>query len=173
MTNVRRFMAPGPWITRDLKECVRASDYDALREAAWRVQCYRCKGRGHVMGAIGSDRIPCPDCAALRALLNHAPGRIITGIKYNRAPWGRGDLIFIPIGFFFPPEQAILDPDGSCVLSHKRIGENVEITLARSCGSILVRYLVLGSDFNEAHFGLLTSPLPPADAPRPEPSPSS
>jgi hypothetical protein len=23
-------MAPGPWITRDLKECVRASDYDAL-----------------------------------------------------------------------------------------------------------------------------------------------
>ena len=27
---VQRFMAPGPWITRDLKECVRASDYDAL-----------------------------------------------------------------------------------------------------------------------------------------------
>jgi hypothetical protein len=27
---VKRFMAPGPWITRDLKECVRASDYDAL-----------------------------------------------------------------------------------------------------------------------------------------------
>jgi hypothetical protein len=23
-------MAPGPWITRDLKECVLASDYDAL-----------------------------------------------------------------------------------------------------------------------------------------------
>ena len=29
----RRFMAPGPWITRDLKECVRASDHDALRAA--------------------------------------------------------------------------------------------------------------------------------------------
>ena len=27
---VKRFMAPGPWITRDLKECVRASDYDVL-----------------------------------------------------------------------------------------------------------------------------------------------
>ena len=27
---VKRFMAPGPWITRDLKECVLASDYDAL-----------------------------------------------------------------------------------------------------------------------------------------------
>ena len=31
MSGVKRFMAPGPWITRDLKECVRASDYDALR----------------------------------------------------------------------------------------------------------------------------------------------
>ena len=30
MSGVKRFMAPGPWITRDLKECVRASDYDAL-----------------------------------------------------------------------------------------------------------------------------------------------
>lgn len=28
---VKRFMAPGPWITRDLKPCVLASDYDALR----------------------------------------------------------------------------------------------------------------------------------------------
>ncbi len=27
---VERFMAPGPWITRDLKPCVLASDYDAL-----------------------------------------------------------------------------------------------------------------------------------------------
>ena len=25
---VKRFMAPGPWITRDLKPCVLASDYD-------------------------------------------------------------------------------------------------------------------------------------------------
>jgi hypothetical protein len=30
MSNVLRFHAPGPWITRDLKECVLASDYDAL-----------------------------------------------------------------------------------------------------------------------------------------------
>lgn len=30
MSEVKRFMAPGPWVTRDLKECVRASDYDAL-----------------------------------------------------------------------------------------------------------------------------------------------
>lgn len=28
---VNRFMAPGPWITRDLKECVLASDFDATR----------------------------------------------------------------------------------------------------------------------------------------------
>lgn len=27
------FMAAGPWITRDLKPCVRADDYDALRAA--------------------------------------------------------------------------------------------------------------------------------------------
>jgi hypothetical protein len=27
---VERFPAPGPWITRDLKPCVLASDYDAL-----------------------------------------------------------------------------------------------------------------------------------------------
>jgi hypothetical protein len=30
MSEVLRFRAPGPWITRDLKECVLASDYDAL-----------------------------------------------------------------------------------------------------------------------------------------------
>lgn len=30
MSNVLRFHAPGPWLTRDLKECVLASDYDAL-----------------------------------------------------------------------------------------------------------------------------------------------
>ena len=30
MTDIKRFFAPGPWVTRDLKECVRASDYDAL-----------------------------------------------------------------------------------------------------------------------------------------------
>ena len=28
-SEVKRFMAPGPWITRDLKECVLASDFDA------------------------------------------------------------------------------------------------------------------------------------------------
>jgi hypothetical protein len=28
--DVLRFPAPGPWITRDLKLCVLASDYDAL-----------------------------------------------------------------------------------------------------------------------------------------------
>ena len=27
---VFRFKAPGPWVTRDLKDCVLASDYDAL-----------------------------------------------------------------------------------------------------------------------------------------------
>lgn len=32
MTDVLRFHAPGPWLTRDLKECVLASDYDALAE---------------------------------------------------------------------------------------------------------------------------------------------
>lgn len=31
MSGVKRFMAPGPWITRDLKEAVLASDYDALQ----------------------------------------------------------------------------------------------------------------------------------------------
>ena len=39
---VKRFMAPGPWITRDLKECVRASDYDALaaeRDALAQLVC--------------------------------------------------------------------------------------------------------------------------------------
>ena len=30
MTDIQRFFAPGPWVTRDLKECVLASDYDAL-----------------------------------------------------------------------------------------------------------------------------------------------
>ena len=31
---IKRFNAPGPWITRDLKPCVLASDYDALADAA-------------------------------------------------------------------------------------------------------------------------------------------
>lgn len=30
MTDIQRFFAPGPWVTRDLKECVLASDYGAL-----------------------------------------------------------------------------------------------------------------------------------------------
>jgi hypothetical protein len=30
MSEIKRFMAPGPWITRDLKLCVLASDYDQL-----------------------------------------------------------------------------------------------------------------------------------------------
>ena len=30
MAEVKRFMAPGPWITRDLKPCVLAEDYDRL-----------------------------------------------------------------------------------------------------------------------------------------------
>jgi hypothetical protein len=29
-SDVLRFLAPGPWITRDLKPCVLAEDYDAL-----------------------------------------------------------------------------------------------------------------------------------------------
>ena len=29
-TPIKRFMAPGPWITRELRECVQAKDYDAL-----------------------------------------------------------------------------------------------------------------------------------------------
>jgi hypothetical protein len=32
MSEVLRFPAPGPWITRDLKLCVLASDYDALAD---------------------------------------------------------------------------------------------------------------------------------------------
>lgn len=31
MSEVKRFMAPGPWVTRELRECVQASDYDDLR----------------------------------------------------------------------------------------------------------------------------------------------
>jgi hypothetical protein len=31
---IKRFNAPGPWITRDLRPCVLASDYDALADAA-------------------------------------------------------------------------------------------------------------------------------------------
>ena len=30
MSDVLRFNAPGPWITRELRQCVLASDYDAL-----------------------------------------------------------------------------------------------------------------------------------------------
>lgn len=30
MTQILRFHAPGPWLTRNLKECVLASDYDDL-----------------------------------------------------------------------------------------------------------------------------------------------
>ena len=32
-TKVLRFRAPGPWITRDLKPCILASDYDNAIEA--------------------------------------------------------------------------------------------------------------------------------------------
>jgi hypothetical protein len=42
MSEVLRFRAPGPWITRDLKECVLASDYDAeIRRLEAEVQMLR------------------------------------------------------------------------------------------------------------------------------------
>ena len=28
--SVKRFKAPGPWVTRELRDCVQATDYDAL-----------------------------------------------------------------------------------------------------------------------------------------------
>ena len=45
MTDIQRFFAPGPWVTRDLKECVLASDYDALaaeRDALLRMLAEWC-----------------------------------------------------------------------------------------------------------------------------------
>ena len=39
-------------------------ELSALREAAGKVTCFQCKGSRKVFG------LPCPDCAALRALLN-------------------------------------------------------------------------------------------------------
>jgi hypothetical protein len=44
---VETFMAPGPWITRDLKPCVRATEYEHLKalaiEACQDMGCY-CEG---------------------------------------------------------------------------------------------------------------------------------
>jgi len=37
MSEVKRFKAAGPWITRELRDCVLASDYDALKERADRL----------------------------------------------------------------------------------------------------------------------------------------
>lgn len=36
--SVLRFKAPGPWVTRELRDCVLVADYDALREAAVRAE---------------------------------------------------------------------------------------------------------------------------------------
>lgn len=42
---VRRFKAAGPWITRDLRDCVLASDYDELERelAAAKDECERLR----------------------------------------------------------------------------------------------------------------------------------
>jgi hypothetical protein len=45
-------------------------EVDALREAAGKVTCFRCAGSGVAPPYPGS---PCPDCAALRALLERKP----------------------------------------------------------------------------------------------------
>lgn len=50
---VKRFMAPGPWITRDLKECVRASDYDALLAEVDRLREWQRK----MIDAVNSGKI--------------------------------------------------------------------------------------------------------------------
>lgn len=52
-----------------------AADYiDALRKAAEKVTCKYCGGLGWIVPLYEDDRTfekaPCPDCAALRALLN-------------------------------------------------------------------------------------------------------
>ena len=51
MTDVLRFHAPGPWLTRDLKECVLARDYDALR-----LQLADIESQNRVMWDVASDR---------------------------------------------------------------------------------------------------------------------
>jgi hypothetical protein len=53
---------------------VRSEDYDALREAAGKVTCWRCEGFGELKspyeeGAGMDDADPCPDCTDLRKLL--------------------------------------------------------------------------------------------------------
>jgi hypothetical protein len=55
---INRFMTPGPWITRDLKSCVLASDYDVLVELLQRID-------EHTFNCPYST-ICCPDCAKLR-----------------------------------------------------------------------------------------------------------
>lgn len=46
---------------------------DALREAAGKVTCAKCKGRGIVLIGDGYSVDQCPDCADLRALLERQP----------------------------------------------------------------------------------------------------
>lgn len=47
MSEVMRFKAPGPWITRELRDCVQASDYDAiakrLAEAELRAEYWKAE----------------------------------------------------------------------------------------------------------------------------------
>lgn len=65
----RRFMAPGPWITRDLKECVLASDDDALRAATVAV-LDELGNSGAFDGHSGNQGLANDDCPICKAVDN-------------------------------------------------------------------------------------------------------
>ena len=76
---VKRFMAPGPWITRDLKECVLASDYDALAARLAAAE----RNEGTLLGMIRHQRDVLRECLPYlnESMAGRRPGRCADDIR--------------------------------------------------------------------------------------------
>lgn len=61
MSDVKRWMAAGPWITRDLKEAVLAPDYDAIAKRLAEAERERDRLRGYWQRVLRQSE----DCEAI------------------------------------------------------------------------------------------------------------
>ena len=93
MSDVRRFMAAGPWLTRELRECVQASDFDRLTAENKRLKdeadswCAACEDWKETAGVRSDQRDRL--AAALREI---AKGKARDGGPADPAAFARAAL---------------------------------------------------------------------------------
>jgi hypothetical protein len=118
MSEVERFMAPGPWITRDLKLCVLASDYDALaaelaeaKEDRYAVTRQRNEALHRLDEYIALDAGMGATILELRARIRELEDalRLAESALPPNAPWGIVSKVRAALA---PKEPTALDREG-------------------------------------------------------------